>query len=99
RQSPPVIAAYLASEGLRGVIVDTNVSLSRWPFRRLGGDETAQLVARLRQRQVAQAWAGSFDGIFHRDIAGVNARLANDCRAYGQAMLLPFGSVNPKLPD
>jgi predicted TIM-barrel fold metal-dependent hydrolase len=81
------------------VIVDTNVNLSRWPFRRLAGDETPDLVARLRKRSVVQAWAGSFDGILHKDIGGVNARLAADCRAHGSGFLLPFGSINPKLPD
>src|SRR5437016_13548669 len=81
------------------MIIDTNVYLSRWPFRHLEGDEPADLVAQLRKRNVAQAWAGSFDGIWHRDIASVNIRLAQVCRAYGQGLLLPFGSINPKLPD
>jgi len=81
------------------MIIDTNVNLSRWPFRRLVGDEPTDLVARLRQRNVVQAWAGSFDGIFHRDVAGANTRLASDCRTFGQGVLLPFGTINPKLPD
>jgi uncharacterized protein len=81
------------------VIIDANVSLSRWPFRRLIGDEPADLVASLRRRKVAQAWAGSFDGIFHKDLASANARLAKDCHTLGQGMLLPFGSINPKLSD
>jgi len=81
------------------VIVDTNVNISRWPFRRLPGDETPDLVARLRRRNVVQAWAGSFDGILHKDIAGVNARLAAECNTYGKGFLAPFGSINPKLPD
>ena len=79
------------------MIVDTNVNISRWPFRRLVGDETPDLVARLRKRNVVQAWAGSFDGILHKDIGGVNARLAADCRTHGKNFLVPFGSINPKL--
>ncbi len=78
--------------------IDTNVSPSRWLFRRLAGDEAAELVGRLRKKGVIQGWAGSLDGILHKDIAGVNARPAKNCRAHGQGFLVPFGSVNPKLP-
>ena len=81
------------------MIVDTNVSLSRWPFRRLPGDEPAALVSKLRKMNVSQAWAGTFDGVFHKDIAAANTRLAQDCRTYGAGILVPFGSVNPKLPN
>ena len=84
-------------ESVLPVIIDTNITLSRWPFRRLAGDETPDLVARLRKRNITQAWTGSFDG--HKDVSSVNTRLASDCRAYGQGILVPFGSVNPKLPD
>ena len=42
------------------MIIDTNVNLSRWPFRRLAGDETADLVARLRQRNVVAGLGRKF---------------------------------------
>lgn len=80
-------------------LIDVNVYLSRWPFRRLRGDETPQLLAKLRQHGVTQAWAGSFDALLHRDMAAVNTRLAQECSQHGEGMLIPFGAVNPRLPD
>ena len=81
------------------MIVDVNVYLSRWPFRRLPCDEIPKLLARLRKWDVATAWVGSFDGLFHRDVGGVNLRLADQCARQGEGHLVPFGTVNPMLPD
>ena len=75
------------------MIVDVNVSLSRWPFRRLNGDQPAALVAGLRKRKVTQAWAGSFDGVFHKDIAGANARLASDVSEKAPTAICPVGAA------
>lgn len=81
------------------MIIDVNVSLSRWPFRRLLCDELPRLIDKLNDCGVTEAWAGSFDGVFHKDIGGVNARLAENCHKSRSVLLRPFGSVNPKLPD
>lgn len=79
-------------------MIDVNVWLSRWPARRLPFDETPDLVARLRDLKLAQAWVGSFDMLLHRDIAGVNERLAADCKT-APDLLIPCGAINPMLPD
>lgn len=81
------------------MIIDTNVYLSRWPCRRLPHDETPQLVAKLRESNVAQAWVSNFDALLHKDIASVNSRLADECRQHDAELLVPIGAVNPTLPD
>jgi hypothetical protein len=83
----------------RGPFIDVNVNLSRWPLRRLPCDEPQRLVAKLRSRGITQAWTGTFDGLLHKDLSAANARLTEDCRRFGEGLLLPFGSINPTLPD
>lgn len=78
-------------------IIDSNVSLFHWPFRRLPLDEPAALVTRLGELGISRAWAGTFEAILHRNISDVNERLANTCRSHPE--LVPIGSINPTLPN
>ena len=80
-------------------IVDTNIHLFDWPFRKLKYTRTEALVAKLRKHRITQAWAGSFEAVLNKQLDGVNRRLAEECRSSGGGMLAPIGSVNPAWPD
>lgn len=80
-------------------IIDTNIHLMDYPFRTLKYGKTKDLVSKLRRHRIIEGWAGSFEALFHKDIQGVNARLAEECRVNGDQMLLPFGTVNLAWPD
>lgn len=92
--SPPIIRAQNEA---KNTIIDTNVDLFQWPFRRLPLDNTDALLKKLRSLNIGQAWAGSFEGILQRDLTGVNQRLADTCKKHSE--LIPIGSINPELPD
>ncbi|MES2696918.1 MAG: amidohydrolase family protein [Verrucomicrobiota bacterium] len=96
--SIPVLHAAPAAAS-EGGLVDTNVSLYHWAPRRSWVESATLLVERLRRYGVRSAWTGSFDGVLHSDIAGVNSRLADTCAKEGGGILQPFGSINPTLPD
>jgi predicted TIM-barrel fold metal-dependent hydrolase len=95
RSVPEAAAPQAGSPGL----IDSHVYLSRWPYRRLPLDETPKLVSLLKYYGVESAWTGSFDALLHRDIMSVNNRLVEECAADGGGILVPFGAVNPTLPD
>jgi predicted TIM-barrel fold metal-dependent hydrolase len=80
-------------------IIDVNVTLGQWPTRRVPCDDLRRLVEKLREHNVVEAWVGSYDGSFYEDLTDVNNRLAADCRAVRQLRLLPFGEINPLLPN
>ncbi len=80
-------------------ITDTHVYLGHWPHQRLASEEPEKLAEHLHRAGISRAWVGSFDGLFHKDIAGVNQRLADTCLRIGEESFIPFGSVNPTLPD
>jgi predicted TIM-barrel fold metal-dependent hydrolase len=76
-------------------IIDVNVTLGRWPTRRVVCDELPALVAKLKSHDVDEAWVGSFDGLFHDDLTEVNNQLAKSCGEVSEMRLRPFGSINP----
>ena len=86
-----------AKEASQFDIIDTNLSLFQWPFRRLPLDNTKLLIKKMRALGVTQSWAGSLEAILHRDIGSVNRRLVSECAKYPE--LIPIGSINPTLPD
>lgn len=82
-----------------GGLIDVNVTLGRWPFRRLPLDETNRLLAKLRRHGVTQAWAANFDAVFGKDLTTANSWLTEECRRHGRRALLPFGTVNLAASD
>lgn len=88
-----------ASDSTAVGIIDTNINLFEWPFRKLKYSDTATLVEKLRRHRVTEAWACSFEALLHKDINGVNERLAQECRDRGAGLLRPFGTVNLAWPD
>lgn len=79
-------------------IVDSNVHLFDWPFRRLKYGRTDALIAKLRKHRITTAWAGSFEAVLEKQLDLVNRRLAGECKAHGDGMLVAIGSVNPAWP-
>lgn len=81
------------------MLIDTNAYLGRWPFRRTPCDELDRLLELYQRYRISEAWVSSLEGLFHRDLGGLNHRLYQTCRTVKQMRLVPFGSVNPRLPD
>jgi predicted TIM-barrel fold metal-dependent hydrolase len=60
-------------------LIDVNITLGQWPTRRVPCDDIDKLTEKLRAHNVAEAWAGHYDGLFHTDLTDVNNRLAAAC--------------------
>ena len=97
-QTAPRLAQGVSNSQAPGII-DTNINLFSWPFRALKYRDTKTLVAKLKKHRVIEAWAGSFEALFSKDISGVNSRLASECQEHGPGFLIPFGGINLAWPD
>jgi predicted TIM-barrel fold metal-dependent hydrolase len=80
---------------MNGPLIDVNVSFGRWPTRRYLLDVPALLATKLASNGVVEAWTASFEGVFHHDLAGANARLATACAQRKELRFVPLGAVNP----
>ena len=80
-------------------IIDCNVHLFDWPFRKLKYAKTEALINKLRQHRITQAWAANFDAVLNKQLDPSNRRLAEECRTHGNGMLIPVGGVNPAWSD
>ena len=80
-------------------IIDSNVHLFDWPFRKLKYADTNALAAKLRKHRITKAWAGNFEVVLHTQFDAANRRLAEECRSKGDGMFVAIGSVSPGGPD
>ena len=76
-------------------VIDTNVSLFHWPFRRLPLDEVNELCAKFQQLGITEVWAGSFEALLHRDLRTVNERLLRACQNR-EELIQEQGDLNEK---
>ena len=91
-QTAALAAAPLIAAETAAGLIDCNIHLGSHPVRVL--PEIDDFF--LSKRGIAEAWAGSFEALLHRDMAEANARLARRCAASPQ--MRAVGSVNPRLP-
>lgn len=95
RSSAALAASSLhATEAVK--LTDCHVYLGSHPFRRLAAENTRAFIQSLTRRGVTEAWAGAFEGLLRRDVAGVNSELARACQ---NTMLRPCGTINLSVPD
>lgn len=79
------------------MIIDTNCSIGEWPFRRLAYSTAAGFLDLMDRHGVAQAWVGSFESIFYRDMAAANRLLRERIQGH-EDRLIPWATINPNFP-
>lgn len=93
-------AAHAAAPAAAGPdIIDSNVHLFDWPFRRLKYARTEALAAKLRKHRITKAWAGNFEAVLHTQFDAANRRLTDECRSQADGLFVPIGTVDPVGPD
>lgn len=80
------------------MIVDCNVSLGHWPFRRLRDADPAGFVRWMDDCGITQAWVGPFEAILFGPVQEANEILAEALEGY-EDRLVQVPVVNPAYPD
>lgn len=80
-------------------IIDSYVQLFDYPFRNLKYSATDHLIQKLKQHNITQAWAGSFEHLFHKNMDLANRKLLEEVKTKGEKFFLPVGSINLSWPD
>ena len=92
-------ADHGSAEPLTIPAVDTHVTIGAFPFRTFKYNGTTAITRKLKAHHIGEAWTGSFESLFHKNIDAVNRSLVQECTAHGEGLLVPFGTVNPAFPD
>ena len=79
------------------MIVDCNVSLGHWPFRRLRDADPAGFVRWMDDCGVTQAWVAPFEAILFGPVQEANEMLAEALEGY-EDRLIQVPVVNPAYP-
>jgi hypothetical protein len=79
------------------MIVDCNVSLGHWPFRRLRDADPAGFVRWMDDCGVTQAWVAPFEALLFGPVQEANEMLAEALEGY-EDRLIQVPVVNPAYP-
>jgi len=79
------------------MLIDANVSIGHWPFRKLQYNSCDMLLERMSRFGVDRAVVGNFNGIFYKDAEAANAELFKELQSKKKYWdkFIPFGVVNP----
>lgn len=79
------------------MIFDSNAFIGEWPFRQLRYCDADGLLRLMDKWQVNKAAVSTLHGIFYKDCAVANRRLAQAIKGHTDR-LIPVGTINPAFP-
>ncbi|MFO1062745.1 MAG: amidohydrolase family protein [Pirellulales bacterium] len=77
------------------MIIDTNAFLGHYPFRRLVGNNAAEMVTTMERAGIGRALVSSLGAVFYRDAHQGNTELIDEIRNW-KDRFIPIAVINPK---